>query len=99
MNDPNYDDYNDFYNEKAYKFLDKIFGKEEEETEPTALRNQGCKFTDKVIEYLYREWEVDLIQYSHEIQNKAIDMIDLMKEHGANVPNTAGKIAYEILPI
>lgn len=99
MNDPNYDDYNDFYNEneKVYKFLDKIFN--HEETEPAALRNVGCKFTDKVVDYLYWEWEIDLVHYSHEIQNKALDLIDFMKEHGASVPNTAGKIAYEIIPI
>ena len=100
MNDPNYADYNYFHNEKedkAERFLEEIFGKDE--FEPAALRNRGCKFTDKVIDYLFWEWEVDIVHYSHDVQNKAIDLINFMKEKGANVPNTAGKIAYEIIPL
>ena len=98
MNDPNYDDYDDFFGEdKAKKFLDEVFGPDD--TNPCVIRNPGCKFTEKVLDYLFFEWMVDLINYSHDIQSKAMDLIDAIKKSGQNVPNTAAQIAMEILPI
>ncbi len=98
MNDPNYDDYDDFFGEdKAKKFLEDVFGPDD--TNPCVIRNPGCKFTEKVLDYLFFEWMVDLINYSHDIQSKAMDLIDAMKKSGQNVSNTAAQIAMEILPI
>jgi hypothetical protein len=98
VNDPNYDDYDDFFGEdKAKKFLDEVFGPDD--TNPCVIRNPGCKFTEKVLDYLFFEWMVDLINYSHDIQSKAMDLIDAIKKSGQNVPNTAAQIAMEILPI
>lgn len=85
---PNYDDHDDFFAE--------IFGPPE--TDPCIIRNPGCKFTEKVLDYILYEWEVEVTQYSHEIQNKVMDMIDLMKGKN-NVPNAAATIAMEILPL
>lgn len=101
MNDPNYYDHDDFYGEqksdKMRDFLSKIFGPDDEN--PCVIRNTGCRFTEKVCDYIHREWEVDVIQYSHEIQNQIMDMIDAMKAEGQNIPNTAAKIAMEVLPL
>lgn len=91
MNDPNYDDFHDFH-----QFLDDVF-KEIDEDDAPICRNLDCPFTDKVLEYLCVEWEVDVGQYPHDIQTKAMDVIDNMK--GDSIPNVAGKIAMEILPI
>lgn len=93
---PNYDEWEDFYNEKVDDFIKDIFGPDD--PNPAIRRNTGCVFTDKVFDYLVFEWEVEITNYSHEIQNKAIDMINLMKSKNANVPNTASKIAY-FLPL
>jgi hypothetical protein len=92
MNDPNYDDHDDFFS----GFLEKVFGPDD--TNPCVIRNPGCKFTEKVLDYIYFEWEVEVTQYPHEVQNKAMDMIDAMKGK-INVPNTAAKIAMEVLPL
>jgi hypothetical protein len=92
MNDPNYDDHDDFFS----GFLEKVFGPDD--TNPCIIRNPGCKFTEKVLDYIFFEWEVEVIQYPHEVQNKAMDMIDAMKDN-SNVPNTASKIAMEVLPL
>lgn len=99
MKDPNYGDYNDFFGEedKAKKFLEDVFGPDD--TNPCVIRNSGCKFTEKVLDYLFFEWMVDLINYSHDIQNNAMDLIDAMKASGQNMSNTASQIAMEILPI
>lgn len=78
------------------EFLEEVFGPDDDN--PCVLRNPGCKFTENVIDYLFFEWEVDVIQYDHEIQNKAMDVIDSMKGSD-NAPNTAAKIAMEVLPI
>jgi hypothetical protein len=82
---------------KAFKFLEGIFGPPSEE--PAVIRNKGCKFTEKVIDYLFFEWELDVIHYSHDIQNKIMDMLDVMKERGESVPNTAARISMEVIPI
>ena len=92
MNDPNYDDHDDFFS----GFLEKVFGPDD--TNPCVIRNPGCKFTEKVLDYIFFEWEVEVIQYPHEVQNKAMDMIEAMKDN-SNVPNTASKIAMEVLPL
>lgn len=92
MNDPNYDDHDDFFS----GFLEKVFGPDD--TNPCVIRNPGCKFTEKVLDYIFFEWEVEVTQYPHEVQNKAMDMIDAMKGKN-NVPNTASKIAMEVLPL
>lgn len=97
---PNYDDHDDFHSEdedRAKRFLEKVFGPED--TNPCVIRNTECKFTDKVLDYICHEWMVDVIHYSHEVQHKAMDMIDFMKAKGENVPNTASKIAMEVLPL
>jgi hypothetical protein len=70
MNDPNYDDHDDFFS----GFLEKVFGPDD--TNPCVIRNPGCKFTEKVLDYIFFEWEVEVTQYPHEVQNKAMDMID-----------------------
>lgn len=98
MNDPNYDDHDDFYGEddKARRFIEDIFGPDD--TNPCVVRNPGCKFTEKVLDYIFFEWEVEVTQYNHDIQNKVMDMIDAVKGKN-NVPNTAAVIAMEILPL
>ena len=85
--------------ENARKFLEMIFGAQEEDSDPAVIRNQGCTFTEKVVDYLFLEWEIELIDYPHEIQDRAIDMVDMMKARGASVPGTAAKIAMEVIPI
>lgn len=98
MNDPNYDDFNDFFGEeKAKKFLEDVFGPED--TDPCVIRNPGCKFTEKVLDYLFYEWEVEVTQYPEEIQTTVMDLLDAMKASGQNVPNIASKIAMEIIPL
>jgi hypothetical protein len=92
MNDPNYDDHDDFFS----GFLEKVFGPDD--TNPCVIRNPGCKFTEKVLDYIFWEWEVEVTQYNHEVQNKVMDMIDAMKGKN-NIPNTASKIAMEVLPL
>ena len=92
MNDPNYDDHDDFFS----GFLEKVFGPDD--TNPCVIRNPGCKFTEKVLDYIFFEWEVEVTQYNHEVQNKVMDMIDAMKGKN-NIPNTASKIAMEVLPL
>jgi hypothetical protein len=85
--------------DEARKFLEMVFGSQPEETDPVVLRNPGCKFTEKVLNYLYSEWEIELTDYSHDVQNRAIDMVDMMKERGENPSNTAGRISMEVVPI
>lgn len=92
MNDPNYDDHDDFFS----GFLEKVFGPDD--TNPCVIRNPGCKFTEKVLDYIFFEWEVEVTQYNHEVQNKVMDMIDATKGKN-NIPNTASKIAMEVLPL
>lgn len=88
MNDPNYDDHDDFFRD--------LLGPDD--TNPCVIRNPGCKFTEKVLDYIFWEWEVEVTQYPHDIQNKVMDMIDQMKGKN-NVPNTASVISMEILPL
>lgn len=83
--------------EKIEKFLKSVFERKEENN-PALMRNRGCRFTDSVVDYLASEWEIDLVLYPHDIQDKAIDMIDLLKGK-ENVPNTAARISMEVLPI
>lgn len=85
--------------EAASRFLEMVFGPQPEETDPAVLRNPDCKFTEKVLDYLYQEWEIDLVDYSHDVQNRAIDMVDMMRARGENIPNTAGKISMEVIPL
>lgn len=103
MNDPNYDDHDDFYaklwkkqKKEARRFIEEVFGPDD--TNPCVIRNPGCKFTEKVLDYLEWEWEVEAIHCPHEVQNKIMDMIDAMKGKN-NIPNTASKIAMEVVPI
>lgn len=77
-------------------FLEKVFGPDDDN--PCVIRNPGCDFTEKVLDYIFFEWEVDVIHYDHKIQNKVMDMIESMKRK-ENVPNTASRIAMEVLPI
>lgn len=85
--------------EAASRFLEMVFGPQPDETDPAVLRNPGCKFTEKVVDYLYQEWEIDLVDYSHDVQNRAIDMVDMMRARGENIPNTAGKVSMEVIPL
>lgn len=92
----NYDDYMDFYNyknnnknDKYEKFLDELLGPEDEN--PSVVRNVGCRFTDNVLDYLASEWMVEIVYCSHDVQNKAIDLINELKGKDS-VPNVAAKI-------
>lgn len=104
--DPNYDYHDDFFGDDQYAppekrmsdFLKMVFG-EDNETNPSVLRNEGCRFTTDVFEYLYQEWEVEITDYPHKIQDRAVNMVDVCQKNGENVPNTAAKIAMEVLPI
>lgn len=78
-------------------FLEDVFGPDDDN--PCVVRNPGCKFTEKVLDYIFFEWEVEMTQYDHGIQNKAMDMIDEAIKAGNNVPNTASRIAMEVLPL
>ncbi len=93
MNDTNYDDHDDFYS----GFLEKAL-RRWKDTNPCVIRNPGCKFTEKVLDYIQFEWEVEVTHCSHEVQNKIMDVIDAMKGNN-NIPNTASKIAMEVIPI
>lgn len=97
MNDPNYDDYNDFHDDRAERFIEKVFGADD--PNPAVKRNPGCKFTETVLDYLQWEWEIEILDYPHEIQDRAIDMIDMMTRRRSSVPSTAARIANEIIPI
>jgi len=103
--DPNYDYHDDFFGdeyappeERMSDFLKMVFG-EETETNPSVLRNEGCRFTTDVFEYLYQEWEVEITDCLHKIQDRAVEMVDACQKNGENVPNTAAKIAMEVLPL
>lgn len=58
----------------------------------------SCRFSELVFEYIRMEWEVSIFQYPPEIMGKALAMIESMKGQ-SNVPNVAGKIAMEVLPL
>jgi hypothetical protein len=77
--------------------FEEIFG-DYEESEPCVIRRTGCKFTEKVLDYLLYEWEVDVLHYPHEIQDKIMDVLDITAGKD-NVPNVAAKIAMEVLPL
>jgi hypothetical protein len=99
---PNYDDHDDFYGEeprfqKMEEFLEQAFSDVEESLAPVC-DNIDCTFTDNVLEYLCLEWEADLGQYPHNIQQKAMDVIQEMKCKDS-VSNVAVKIAMEVLPL
>lgn len=85
--------------ENARKFLEMVFGEQPEETDPVVLRNPQCKFTDTVLNYLHWEWEIELTDYPHDVQNRAIDMVNMMKERGESPSNTANKISMEVVPL
>jgi len=103
MNDPNYNDWADFYGEKNgdkskyEKFVEKIFN--ENENRPAVIRNPGCKFTEAVLAYLDYEWELNVIEMTIDIQTAVMDFIDEMKAANRNVVNTAGDIALKIIPL
>lgn len=82
--------------EKKRKFLESVFGPDS--GEPAVYRNPGCKFTEKVLDYLWMEWELEITHYPNSIQNRAMDVIDRMKGKD-NVPNTAATISMEVLPL
>jgi len=79
--------------DKIERFLEAIFGPQDER--PAVKRNPGCRFTEKVIEYLDREWSLDLIEAPVELQDQVIDMIDELKGK-ENVPNACAKIMESI---
>lgn len=81
---------------KIERFLRDVF--DDSKDEAPVCRNIDCEFTDKVIDYLAYEWQIDLANYSHDIQTKAMDLIDSLIGK-QNVPNTAARIAYEIVPL
>jgi hypothetical protein len=58
-----------------------------------------CRFAESVLNYIRMEWEVSINQYPPEIQGKALVMIEKLREAGSNIPNTASKIAMEVLPL
>lgn len=100
MNDPNYDDFNDFHNEKddVNNFIREVFEEKSEDEDPM-IRNIECEFTENVLAYLNEEWEVELMDYPVDVQAAALDVIDKMKDAGENVSNTAGKIAFSVIPL
>lgn len=53
---------------------------------------------EQVREYLTLEWILDLDDYPHNIQEKALQMISDLKGK-ENARNIAGKIAMEVIPI
>lgn len=55
-------------------------------------------FAEKVFNYIFWEWEVNILQYPEEIQCKAMNALDEMRGEG-NIPNAAAKIAMEVLPL
>ena len=81
--------------EKVRRFLKFVFAPPD--TRPVVARNKECKFTNMVLDHLWREWGVDLIQYSNEVQDAAMDVIDLAIEEGLSVPNTSAKICLEMI--
>lgn len=91
---PNYDDFYDFYDTDE----DANIGENIENEDPMTL-NVECEFTEKVLAYLNNEWEVELMDYPVDVQAAALDMIDEMKGAGDNVANTAGKIAFSVIPL
>lgn len=58
-----------------------------------------CLFAGAVLKYLHMEWEVSITQYPAEIQGKALALIEVMRTKGNNIPNTAARIAMDVLPI
>jgi hypothetical protein len=103
MNDPNYDDFHDFHRDekprfqRIEEFLDEVF-KDIDESEDPICRNLDCEFTDSVLEYLFLEWEVDVGQYPPVTQEKAMSLIEKMKDKDS-IANVAARIAMEVLPI
>ncbi len=75
-----------------------MFEEDEHDNDPCVARRPGCKFTDRIMDYLLWEWEVNVMDYPHEIQERIMDMVDLMAGK-ATVPAVAAKIAMEVLPI
>lgn len=53
---------------------------------------------DGVREYLRLEWILDLDDYPHHIQEKALQMISDLKGK-ESLSNIAGKIAMEVIPL
>lgn len=81
--------------DKIKRFLRAVFS-DEGKNDPVC-RNLGCRFTDSVLDYLAREWSMDLTNYAHDTKVRAMDMIDAMNGK-ENVPNTAARIAMEVIP-
>lgn len=97
MNDPNYNDWADFYGEKISKneSLDKFYKECMDslgEKRPAVIRNPGCKFTESVLDYLEFEWMVLLVNLPIELQSRSMDLIDVLKQLRCNVPNAAEKV-------
>lgn len=84
--------------DEARRFLEMVFGPMGDGS-PAVERNADCKFTERVLNYLFLEWEVELTDYHPDVQNRAIDVIDMMRARGSNVPTAAAKIAVEVLPL
>lgn len=78
------------------RFLRKVFGPDD--PNPVVNRNQGCDFSEKVLDYIASEWLVEPIDCDFHVQDKIMDMIDSMKGI-ENVPNAAGRIAIQILQL
>lgn len=79
----NYDDWSAFFGEK----VEKEFFKEE-----------NPMFAEKVLDYLFLEFEIDIAYFDEELQSKVLHAIEEMRNN-ENVPNCASRIAYEIVPI
>jgi hypothetical protein len=76
--------------DKAYeRFIEDVFKKKP--SDAPFHENPGCKFTEKVMDYLYFEWMIDVTVLSHDQQAIVIDTINSYK--GAeNVNNTCAYI-------
>jgi hypothetical protein len=88
----NEEDYYSKLNNNYENFLEKILKKDADDDAPFH-RNKGCKFTEKVLDYLYFEWSIDVTKLSYGVQNFVMDIIcysrDISKD---NINNTCGCI-------
>jgi len=56
------------------------------------------EFKEKVVQYLKEEWMVDVEDYPQKIRDRAVCTIYMMCGK-CSVPQTAGTVAMEVLPI
>lgn len=90
------EDYYSKLNDNYENFLEKILKRDADDDAPFH-RNKGCKFTEKVLDYLYFEWNIDVTKLSYGIQNFVMDIIcysrDVSKD---NVNNTCSCIVQNL---